>query len=413
MLAGKAQGHDVGAGADDGAVAAKAGTEGERPPEGLEVVVPHGAHVLHHGYHGGDEGYVIDKGAHDGTKPEYAHGGGYGFAAGELHGLRGKPVDDAVHLKPADEYEEAHEEEDGGPFDFGKNVLEGFLAVGHGEQQQQGGSRHGDGAAFQPPVGDEAVAAEEAYGERKCEQTAHEQFLAADEALQLDVHDAVVVFADFGEFLAVDEQQDCHGEDEGNQAGECEVGDEGVEVQLLHLAGYHDVGRVTYHGAGAADVGGKDLRDDEWKGRYFEVLGEGEGDGDGEQDGGHVVEEGRAACHHDRQGDEQGYRVAVGFLRGPDGKESEEAGFAEHKHLYHHADEEGQGVEVDVLDGLLLGDDSRKHHNHGTEECYHGALHFFRYDQGVGDQKDDKCCCYVIGHGEKREVLFRRAIRRG
>mmetsp|Transcript_58688 Transcript_58688/g.138299 ORF Transcript_58688/g.138299 Transcript_58688/m.138299 type:complete len:314 (+) Transcript_58688:232-1173(+) len=61
---------DVGRRADEGAVAAEARTERERPRQRLDVEPHHvGNHLLHDGDHGGGEGDVVDKGGEYGGGP--------------------------------------------------------------------------------------------------------------------------------------------------------------------------------------------------------------------------------------------------------------------------------------------------------------------------------------------------------
>ena len=209
-----------------------------------------------------------------------------------MHGLGSQPVDDTVHLQATDQYEKPHEEEDSGPLNLGEHKLQRLFAVRHGEQQQQGCTRHSDGAALQPPVGNEAVAAEQSDRKRQREQAAHQKPPAADKATELDVHDALEVLVGLSKLLPVDEKDDTDGQHKGNDTGQGEIPDEIREAEFLHLAGNHDIGRVTNHGAGAADIGCKNLRHHERQRRDLQILRQREGNRHGEQHRGHIVQDG-------------------------------------------------------------------------------------------------------------------------
>mmetsp|Transcript_8160 Transcript_8160/g.19005 ORF Transcript_8160/g.19005 Transcript_8160/m.19005 type:complete len:277 (-) Transcript_8160:1815-2645(-) len=140
--------HDnVGGGADEGAVAAKARAKGEGPGEGLDGDAGDLLdHLLHDGDHGGREGDVVDKRREDGRGPHDKDDGE--DLAGPLVGgsdHRGEGVcDEAEEAELADALDddkESREEEESVPLDAQK----GLVAVVHVEgDEEPDGAHDGD-----------------------------------------------------------------------------------------------------------------------------------------------------------------------------------------------------------------------------------------------------------------------------
>ena len=221
----------VGAGADQGTVAAQAGAERECPPERLEIRHAHSAHVLDHRDQGSYERYVVDEGRSDGAEPEDEH-----RRAGEVAGCEGEHflrhhLDDARFDEAADEDEEAGEEEDGEPFDAAEDAGDFIFARGHADEHQQAGTGHSYGRAFEVELG---VHGEGDDDESQHKQAFFEQARLFDLFLFIHGHDLRLKLRRGDELLAVDQQQYGHGNDEDDDADAGQIRQEGHEVHFRH-----------------------------------------------------------------------------------------------------------------------------------------------------------------------------------
>ena len=161
-----------------------------------------------------------------------------------------------------------------------------------------------------------------------------------------------------------DDQAD--GGDGGKRPGEFRIGN-------AREAADHDVLGIAGDGRGAADVGRHGER---------QQIGQGPA-AHGERRLGHqrrqhqadrvVDQEGGEQARDQHHADQQQSR-AMGMLAHPGGGELEEPRQAQMGDDDHHAQQQGQRVEVDGLIGLLEGERAARHHQAGAEKGGAGAV---------------------------------------
>src|SRR4029079_874697 len=119
---------EVGRRADEGAVAAEAGSERQAPPKRLDLVraAIRGRHALDQGDHGGDEGNVVDDCRQEGRRPQDGEASVGHVAPGRCHKFVGEEVKQAADLDAVHHDKQSDEEEDRDPF----HIAEGLMHVG-------------------------------------------------------------------------------------------------------------------------------------------------------------------------------------------------------------------------------------------------------------------------------------------
>ena len=147
----------------------------------------------------------------------------------------------------------------------------------------------------------------------------------------------------------------------GPTAAPCGAGSGEVEVRR---AADEDVRRITDERCGAADVCRQDLADDEGEWAHPQARGQEQRDRSDQHDRRDVVEERAGDRGDDAHHDEHAVAVAAGESRGPNGQPAEDAGLPDDAGQDHHSGQQEDDVEVDRLEGLLLGDDAEEHHRH-------------------------------------------------
>mmetsp|Transcript_26340 Transcript_26340/g.40577 ORF Transcript_26340/g.40577 Transcript_26340/m.40577 type:complete len:421 (-) Transcript_26340:629-1891(-) len=288
---------DVGRRADEGAVAAEARAERQRPRQRLDVEPHHvGNHLLHDGDHGGGEGDVVDEGREDGRGPAdqedrerlAAAWRDAGDHAGE--GV-GDEAEEAELTHTLDDDEERGEEQQRVPL----HRVQRLVAVVHVERHQQPHGPH-DRDPGRVKMGDR-VKEEGADDTRQHRAALHQQPAVRDgvHLLELrDVHDEGALDS----VAEVPGQEVEHRWRRDDHTG-AEVEEEVVEVEVLgeHVAN-DDVGRVADHGGRAADVGEDGLADEEGARVDVHELAQLARHGRDQQDRRHVVEERRQDRRH-------------------------------------------------------------------------------------------------------------------
>ena len=143
----------------------------------------------------------------------------------------------------------------------------------------------------------------------------------------------------------------------------------GVRFSMKATKVDHDVRRVADQRRRTADIRGEDLREQERHDRDVQLIGDGEGDGDHQEDRRHIVEESREDSRDDAEVDEQAARLRLRGLRRLDGNVIEEPRLGRDADEDHHADEQAERVEVDVMQGRVHRHDACNDHDDGA---HHG-----------------------------------------
>ncbi len=124
-------GHDVGRGADHRAVAAEAGAERQRPPQGVFRARYFGAEKGDDREHGGGKRNVVHKRRHDGRHPQDQGHRDVEVAAGKVQDPVGDQGQQAGRFDSPDDNEKKDEEHQGGPFDVLFDQLQQLHFFGH------------------------------------------------------------------------------------------------------------------------------------------------------------------------------------------------------------------------------------------------------------------------------------------
>ena len=214
---------------------------------------------------------------------------------------------------------------------------------------------------------------EEANRDSEREQALLQEARLDDLALLIELHDLLTQLVRRVELLAVNHDQKSDRHDEDQDADRREVRDEIHELQADGTAD-HDVRRIADQGRRAADVRRKDLRDEERLDIDVELLRDAERDRHRQKHRRHVVKKRRADGREERECDEQGDWLRLDLLRRPYREVVEESGLTRDVHDDHHAHEESEGVEVNVMNRGLLVDDSEEDHQHGATNTNDGAV---------------------------------------
>jgi hypothetical protein len=393
---------DVGRGGDHGRVAAEAGAQGQRPPVGV-VAARAGfpLQLLDDRDHRRREGDVVDHRRAEGRDPGDPEELGGAIAAGDVLDAVGDVADRAGLLQGADHDEEREEEEQSRPLDVGEGLLE--RDPGHEQSDRGTGQRHRRRLDVERLVGEEGE-----DGQHQHRPRSPQLRRVADRGGGVQVHHRHAVLLLHLEAAAEDEVEQRDHHSEGDCHDRSQVGDEGVETEPGG-AGDDDVRRVPDQGRGAADVGGDHLDDQQRHRLDVERVGEQEGDRRDQQDRRQVVEEGREQRRDAREAHRHGERAATGDLAGADRDVVVDARLLGQVDEDHHPRQQADGVEVDRLDRLLLGevadeedDDCR------AEQGDVGAVQLLGRDDGEGDQEGGD----GDGHFRRSVVAAAPAARR-
>ena len=381
--------------ANERAVAAEAGAEREAPPDGVEIRDAHGAHVLDERDHRRDEWDIVEHGRNDGREPEHEERRRRDIAARQLDGHRREIADDASLDEAADGDEKADEEEDRRPLDGLHRMLDEVRAAAREEQQQEAAAER-DERGLEP---EHRVREESKHRECKHEQRFHEQAVIFDALPRIHGHDLGLEFRLRLELFAIQRLHDEDDDEEVEERDGREVFDEGHERELRRRAADHDVWRVADERRRAADVRRDDLRQEERHRRDAELLRDGECHGHHEEDRRHVVEEAREHGRDEPEVDEYLARLGLCLLRGPDSHEIKEARVARDADEHHHADEQAERVEIDVMQRRVHAQDARVQHDERAEHGRDRPVDFLRDDDDVHEDEDNTGQDF---HNEKR-----------
>ena len=240
-----------------------------------------------------------------------------------------------------------------------------MLAAAREQQQQESTEQSDDGRLdMRERMREEAEDRQSEHKERAREQLTVLQGLPLvhlhDLRLQLRLRDHLLAVED------VHDEEHCrHAEDDDRR----EVLDEGDEGQFLDRVANHDVRRVADQRRRAADIRGKDLREQERHDRDVQLSGDGERNRDHQEDRRHIVEEGREQGRDEAEVDEQAARLRFRSLRRLDGDVVEESRLGRDAHEDHHTDEQAERIEVNVVQGRVHRHDAHDDHEDGA---HHG-----------------------------------------
>ena len=127
----------------------------------------------------------------------------------------------------------------------------------------------------------------------------------------------------------------------------------------------------------------------------MELRRDAEGDGHHEEHRRHVVKERRANGRDQRQVDQEIHGVRLRLLCRPDGDEVKQPCLARDGDDDHHADQEPERIEIDVVDGGLLRHDAHDDHEDGADHRDDRAVNLFRDDHRIHRDKDDTSYCFL------------------
>jgi len=168
------------------------------------------------------------------------------------------------------------------------------------------------------------------------------------------------------------------------------VDQEVVEGDGLDQRTDQDVGRVTDQGCGTADIREHNLREQEGVGLDIELFRDQQGHRCDQQDGGHVVEQGRKDRRDQRKHDQDAPRAGFHLLRRPNRQILEDTAATRDRHDHHHAAQQAEGVPVDGVDRRVLIEHPEQDHQATTKQSNHGAVVFLRHDDGIGSHEHDR-----------------------
>ena len=200
-----------------------------------------------------------------------------------------------------------------------------------------------------------------------------------------------------------------------------QIDHEVIEIEVRRRAD-HDVRRVADHEGRAADVGHEDLPDEDRHGGDLHHAAEGQGhrrDEERRRDG---IDEGRGNARDDGEQHEEHPRVAAARLHRPEGHRFKEARPLHHGDEHHHARQQAEGIEVDVLfQRRVLRDEAAVDHQPAACKGADRTGDLLRHDPQVGQKKyaygDVKCCRAVHNASRSRgrlpALFFPRAAGAG
>ena len=193
--------------------------------------------------------------------------------------------------------------------------------------------------------------------------------------------------------LAVQCLKDEHRHNENHDGHRCQINNK-VHKAQPHRRTNHDIWRIPPQGCRAADIGCHDLRHQEWLHIYLQLGSNAESNWHSQQHGGNVIQESRADSRQGSQSQQQLHRLCLDLLSRPNGQKVKQSRLRRNIDDNHHAHQEPQSIEVNMMDSSFLGKDAKHNHEHGTEDTYNGAMHLFRNNQRISDNKDchrDRC----------------------
>ena len=129
----------------------------------------------------------------------------------------------------------------------------------------------------------------------------------------------------------------------------------------------------------------------------MELRRDAERDRHHQEDRRHVVKERRANGRDQRKIDQEIHGFGFRHLRCPDGDEIEEPGLARDGDDDHHADQESERVEIDVVDGCLLCHDARDDHEERADHRDDRAVDLLRDDHRI-HRDEDNASYYFLFH---------------
>ena len=214
-----------------------------------------------------------------------------------------------------------------------------------------------------------------------------EERLVLDGFVCVKLHDGRLLFGGSAHIAAIHHVEDGNGNNHDRDNGRA------VECQEVHEGQVgggadHDVRRVADERCRTADVGGHDLGDEERHGAQFEHLANCEGNGADKQYRSDVVQErgkdsgDNAEQHHDYP------RVALRYLRCSNSDVFEYARILNYGNEYHHAYQDAQRAEVDVLHAGIETEDTSQDEHNGARKRGDRTVDLFRDDQREHHNED-------------------------
>jgi len=390
--------------ADEGAVAAETCAECERPPERLEVLDAHRAHVLDERDHRCNERNVVEHRGDDGAHPEDEQRRRREVAARCLHcGLR-EPCDDADLDQPADSNEEPDEEEDRRPLDRVHRLFHQMLAPACEEEQQEA-ARQCDERRLDVRKGMREKSEDR---EPQDEERALQQAVVRDRRLLIHLHELLLQRGRRDKAPAVgrghDEEHDHHADDRDRR----KILDERNKSQFLHGTADHDVRRIADERRRAADVRRDDLCQEIRHRIELQDLCDAECHRYHEEYGGHIVEERGEHRRDDAEIDEDAPRLRLCRFCRLDRDVVKEPRLLRHADEHHHADEESERLKVHMMQRRLLRKNAEQHHKHCADHRRDRSVDLLRNDHHIHHDKDNSSQCFHASASFDGGVVFRR-----
>mmetsp|Transcript_27974 Transcript_27974/g.54628 ORF Transcript_27974/g.54628 Transcript_27974/m.54628 type:complete len:895 (+) Transcript_27974:516-3200(+) len=401
--------HDnVGRGADEGAVAAEARPEGERPGEGLDRDAGHLLDELEHdGDHGGGEGDVVDKGREDSRGPHDQHNREdlARRKVGRPHHARQRVSDETQQAQLAhalNNDEESGEEEKRVPL----HPQQSLVAVVHvkGDEEPYG-THDGDPGGVEMRHGVQEEGRDHAAQHHAA---LDEEGAVGDGVHLLELDDVDCELPLDGIAVVPREVSEDKGRHKQNAGSKVEQ--ERVEVKVLgeHVAD-DDVGGVSDHRGCPSDVGEDSLADEVGAGINADQLAQLTRHGGDEKDGGHVVEKRREHRSHKAQEEEELGLVAARKLAGKHARPLEHTSAHSDANDKHHTPKKTQRAVVHPPNHsgqrgnpVLETQDDEGHGgaNHGS----HGAVHRLGGDEREDEAHDQRRDADLVGAGPAEGV---------
>ena len=189
------------------------------------------------------------------------------------------------------------------------------------------------------------------------------------------------------EVAPVHENEDAHDHSQNDQYHRPRIQNKVGKTQTGRTAD-HDVGGVADQGAGAADVGGHNLGQQERHRVDVQNLSNCNGHRADQQHRGHVIQKGGEHRGDDGKDRQNGHGLAPGQLGRPDGDVLKQARALYHGHKEHHTNQDPDGVQVHIVGSCLNGKHVGEQQDHRSGQSGHTAVHFFRDDGGHHQQKN-------------------------